>query len=115
MLSLCSSTLAAAWISKLKFDGKLDMEIILNATLAGGVAVGTAADLIVNPGVSVGVGFFTGVISSLGYIHLTPYLASKFNLHDTCGIHNLHGMPGIIGAIVGIFSFSNLSNDFGLT
>ena len=35
-----------------------------------------------------------GAISTIGYVKLQPFLADNFNLQDTCGIHNLHGMPG---------------------
>ncbi|XP_012867278.1 PREDICTED: ammonium transporter Rh type C isoform X4 [Dipodomys ordii] len=30
-----------------------------------------------------------------------PFLESRLRIQDTCGIHNLHGIPGIVGAIVG--------------
>lgn len=88
------------------------MEIILNATLAGGVGIGAACDLIVNPGVSMVVGLISGCISALGYVYLSGWLASK-NLHDTCGINNLHGLPGIIGGIVSSFVFLTIESDFG--
>lgn len=28
-------------------------------------------------------------------------MEKNFYIQDTCGIHNLHGMPGVIGGIVG--------------
>ena len=33
-----------------------------------------------------------------------PFLEAKLGVTDTCGIHNLHGMPGVLGAVVGILS-----------
>ena len=33
-------------------------------------------------------------------INLQPWMSKKLHTHDTCGVHNLHGMPAIIGAIL---------------
>jgi ammonium transporter Rh len=47
-----------------------------------------------------GIGFSAGVISTLGFMFLSPKLESKIGLYDSCGVHNLHGIPGIFGAVV---------------
>lgn len=100
--SLASSVLTTVAISSVvNKSGKLDMVHIQNATLAGGVAVGTAAEMMLTPYGSLIVGFICGIVSTLGFKYLSPFLSSHLGLHDTCGIHNLHGMPGIIGGIVG--------------
>ena len=33
-------------------------------------------------------------------INLQPWMSKKLHTHDTCGVHNLHGMPAVIGAIL---------------
>lgn len=76
------------------------MEIVLNASLAGGVAVGSACDIIVVPFEAMLVGFAAGVISSLGFAYFSKFLQKTISLHDTCGVLNLHGMPGLIGGVV---------------
>lgn len=34
-----------------------------------------------------------------GTILLQPLLLDKLRLNDTCGVHNLHGMPAVLSAI----------------
>ncbi|NWU92897.1 RHAG protein, partial [Upupa epops] len=82
--------------------GKFSMVLIQNATLAGGVAVGTCADMEIHPFGALCIGTIAGTISVLGFHYLSPLLASKLNIQDTCGVHNLHGLPGILGGIAGI-------------
>jgi ammonium transporter Rh len=103
--------MSACWIARLA-KGKLDMEVVLNSTLAGGVAMGSAADLIDYPFCSMIVGFVTGAISALGFIYLGPWLKNRVNLHDTCGVHNLHGIPGIIGGFVSAITAAFAGKNF---
>ena len=73
---------------------------IQNATLAGGVAIGSAANLVVSPGGALAVGVAAGLLSTCGYAFLMPRLEAAIGLRDTCGVHNLHGMPGVLGGLV---------------
>ncbi|XP_024233475.1 ammonium transporter Rh type A [Oncorhynchus tshawytscha] len=101
--SLAACVLSAYAVSSLvEHKGKLDMVHIQNATLAGGVAVGTCADMDIGPFGAMIIGFVAGIVSTLGFKFLTPILASNLGIQDTCGVHNLHGMPGILGGIAGI-------------
>ncbi|XP_016373148.1 ammonium transporter Rh type A-like [Sinocyclocheilus rhinocerous] len=103
--SLAACALAAyATSSLVEKKGKLDMVHIQNATLAGGVAVGTCADMDIQPFGAMAIGITAGVISTVGFKFLTPILASKLGIQDTCGVHNLHGMPGILGGLAGILA-----------
>lgn len=97
VLALCGScvcTFAASYI----FEGRFDMVHIQNATLAGGVAIGSAADMDIGLFASLAIGCVAGLWSTFGYVVLHPILGS-LGVHDTCGIHNLHGMPGLIGGL----------------
>ena len=46
------------------------------------------------------VGIAAGVVSVVGFAFLTPLLERLVGLGDTCGVHNLHGIPGILGGLV---------------
>merc|ERR1719460_3428101 len=105
VLSLCASAMAAFLFSAfLRKHHKFDMVDIQNATLAGGVAVGSSSDLVIEPWGALCIGIAAGWLSVFGYVYMSPHLEKKYGLHDTCGVHNLHGMPGILGAIGGAFS-----------
>ena len=75
---------------------------IQNATLAGGVAIGCTANLSESPFDAIMIGVTSGLVSTIGFNFLQPYLEGVWGLHDTCGIHNLHAMPSVIGALASV-------------
>jgi len=103
-ISLNSATVATFVVSRICNRQKLDVVHIQNSTLAGGVVMGVAANLDVTPGGAMLSGAAAGAVSVIGFHFITPFLNNKFSVQDTCGINNLHGIPGIMGAIVGIFT-----------
>ncbi len=113
IISLTGSCLGAFMISAF-FREKLDMEDILNASLAGGVIIGAPSSLFTNPAAALTCGLLAGIISTFGFIYLSKYLNGKIGLIDTCGVNNLHGIPGILGGIlssIAVASYQSVSLD----
>jgi len=110
VLSLCASTMATFAFSKLNKAGKLDMAHIQNATLAGGVVMGACADLYVHPAGAVGIGFCAGALATFGY-RAVHNRYTILGLYDTRGVNNLHGMPGILGAIASAIAIGSYSDE----
>jgi ammonium transporter Rh len=104
LVSLTGSCVFAFLVSYQLRHRQFNMVDVQNATLAGGVAMGTCADLIIQPGSAFAIGAIAGSVSVWGYVKLQPWLQDKIRLHDTCGVNNLHGMPSIIGALAGIIA-----------
>ena len=105
VLALTNSCISAVIFSKLlRKKHRLSMVDIQNASLAGGVAVGSSSDLVIGPYASLIIGGIAGGLSVIGYIYLTPILEYRLGVHDTCGVHNLHGLPGILGGVSGIIT-----------
>merc|ERR1712151_365530 len=94
VLALLASTVATFALTPLLEGGKITTVPIQNATLAGGVSIGATANL-VGPFGAVVVGSLAGLLSTWGFVK-GPFFSDV----DTCGISNLHGMPGIFGGIV---------------
>jgi ammonium transporter Rh len=100
ILALCGATLATYAFSIL-IRGKIEVGDIANASLAGGVAIG-ASVANVTPGWSMLIGLIAGTISVFGYTIVQPRLQKVTGGVDTCGVHNLHGMPGVFGGIIAL-------------
>lgn len=113
LASLCGCVLATFALSSL-LKHKLDMVHIQNSTLAGGVAMGSAGDLYTEPGGALAIGTFAGILSVLGYVYLTPWLQRNIGLLDTCGVHNLHGMPGVLASIASAIVIAGTAGKNGM-
>jgi ammonium transporter Rh len=100
-ISICASVILTFLVSALVGHGKKEIIHIQNATLAGGVAIGAIADKNIGLYGAMIVGSLAGAISTLGYKYLLEIL-KKINIHDTCGVHNLHGMPGVLSGLAAI-------------
>ena len=73
IIALTGSCLSTFAFSTL-FRDKFSMEDILNATLAGGVAIGAPSGVVQNPGLSLFIGLLAGFISTLGFWKLSKFL-----------------------------------------
>lgn len=109
LVACCVTTFAVSGLVNKK--RKLSMVHVQNATLAGGVAIGTVANMIIQPWGAILIGTVAGVISVVGYTYLTPFLSKHFHLHDTCGVNNLHGMPALVAGTAGIIAAQLASQD----
>lgn len=99
ILTLTGSCVGAFATSAL-FRHKFTLTDIFNASLGGGVVIGAASGLVTNPGASLAIGFFSGIIETFCFMKLNHYLEEKIGLYDTCGVHTSHGITGILGGIV---------------
>ncbi|EGD75033.1 rhesus-associated glycoprotein [Salpingoeca rosetta] len=116
LLSLSASCIVTFVVSRMLRGGKFSMVDIQNATLAGGVAIGASANLFTTPWGAMTVGSIAGIISTVGFARLQDLLQRKFGLYDTCGVHNLHGMPGILGGLAGaLFAGISTVDDYSAT
>ncbi|GMF17364.1 unnamed protein product [Phytophthora fragariaefolia] len=119
VLSIAGSCASAFATTKImSHTKKFDMVHVQNATLAGGVAIGTSCNLAVGPATAIAIGLFTGFASVFGYCFVSPLLERSMRLSDTCGILNLHGIPGVAGGIAGALITLAVSDDYygdGLT
>jgi len=118
LLSLIASCTSGFTASRLlRPHGKrFDMIDIQNATLAGGVAVGSSSDLVIGPGGALLIGLTAGTLSTVGFNYIGPWVERKLKIQDTCGILNLHGLPGILGGLAGTIACATAkSQEYGIS
>jgi ammonium transporter Rh len=107
ILALCGSTIAT-YFASVRLRGKISAADIANATLAGGVAIGSTCDLAV-PGTAFTIGIVAGIVSTFGFAVIQSRLAEITKKVDTCGVLYLHGLPGILGGVAALFVVSGIN------
>jgi ammonium transporter Rh len=102
ILALCGAT-AATYIFSLIFrKGEIAISDMANAALAGGVAIGATCN-VVSAQLALIIGALAGALCVFGYVIVQPIIQRAFKIVDSCGVHNLHGMPGLLGGLAAIF------------
>jgi ammonium transporter Rh len=102
ILALCGATASTYVFSSILGKGKVAIGDMANAALAGGVAIGATCNLVAAP-FAFAIGLFAGALCVFGYAVVQPRLQKRMRIVDTCGVHNLHGMPGLLGGLAAIF------------
>uniref|UniRef100_A0A672UZ38 Rh family B glycoprotein n=1 Tax=Strigops habroptila TaxID=2489341 RepID=A0A672UZ38_STRHB len=100
--SLAASTMATFILSPILCEESTPrMAQIQDAAVAAVAVMGMAGEMLVTPFGALIAGFLAGLIPPLGFRFLTPVLCSRLKIQDTCGVHNVHGLPGMLGAFLG--------------
>ena len=107
ILALCGSTLAT-YFATVKLRGKISAADIANAALAGGVAIGSSCDRTI-PATAFAIGIIAGIISTFGFAVIQAKLTDISKKVDTCGVFNLHGLPGLFGGIAALFAVNGVN------
>ncbi len=106
-LALCGSTIAT-YITSVSIRGKINAADIANAALAGGVAIGATCDYATH-GEAMVIGILAGILSTVGFAVFQKKEEAFHKIVDTCGVSNLHGLPGIFGGLAAIVVVDDIS------
>jgi ammonium transporter Rh len=99
-LALCASTLTT-YIMSVSIRKKISIADIANAALAGGVAIGSTC-MDASHTLAVIIGIMAGGLSTFGFAIIQSYQQRLMKIIDTCGVTNLHGLPGLMGGLAAL-------------
>ncbi len=107
VMALCGATLST-YIATVLLRHKISVIDIANATLAGGVAIGSVCDRATNQTALI-IGIVAGILSVVGFAVIQPKLEEVLQKKDTCGVMYLHGLPGLFGGLSAMFVVSGMN------
>jgi ammonium transporter Rh len=100
IMALCGSTLTT-YLFSVSLRKKISIADIANAALAGGVAIGSTCAAATHTEAAL-IGILAGGISTLGFAVIQARQQKWMKLIDTCGVTNLHGLPGLFGGLAAL-------------
>lgn len=100
IIALCGSTLAT-YLFSVGLRKKVSIADIANAALAGGVAIGSTCSAASHSFAGI-IGIMAGSISTIGFALIQSKQQKWMRLIDTCGVTNLHGLPGLMGGLAAL-------------
>jgi ammonium transporter Rh len=107
VLALCGATVVTYIASVVLREGKISIADVANASLAGGVAIGSTCDT-ADHQTALLIGMLAGAVSTFGFAIIQNRLQSAIKSIDTCGVLNLHGTPGLLGGVAAIFVITGI-------
>ncbi len=106
VMALCGSTLVT-YLATMMLRRGIAAADIANATLAGGVAIGSTCDKVSLPTALI-IGAVAGFASTFGFAVIQERLQKGLRLVDTCGVSNLHGIPGLLGGLAALVTVGGI-------
>ncbi len=100
ILALCGSTLAT-YLFSVSLRKKISIADIANAALAGGVAIGSTC-VLASHTMAIIIGILAGGLSTFGFAVIQSRQQKWMKIIDTCGVTNLHGLPGLFGGLAAL-------------
>ena len=100
ILALCASTLTT-YLTSVSIRKKISIADIANAALAGGVAIGSTCDTASHT-LAMVIGILAGGLSTIGFSVIQAKQQNLMKIIDTCGVTNLHGLPGLMGGLIAL-------------
>lgn len=108
VMALCGSTLLTYFATVTLRRGICAADIA-NATLAGGVAIGSTCAS-VSLLAAFAIGAVAGLVSTFGFAVIQGRLQKRLRLVDTCGVSNLHGIPGLLGGLAALVFVADIDH-----
>jgi len=114
ILCITTSTFFAFLVSRTLRRKYFSIRDIQSATVAGGIAMGSAHSIVIIPGAAILIGAVAATVTIIGFVWFTPFLNRKSNgrFSDTRGVIILHGLNGLIAGIASIVATGTADHDW---